>query len=468
VEYVNPLGEEKVYKLLIKFSLPAIVGMMVNAIYNIVDRIYIGNSSSLGANGIAGITISFPIMIILMALGILFGVGGATLFSMKLGEKKIEEAETALGNAFVMLLLAGFLFMILGQITLKPILIAFGASNTVLPYAISYMRVIFFGAVFQVVSMGLNNFMRADGNPKLAMLTMFLGAGTNIVLDPIFIYVFNMGMEGAALATIISQGFSFIWVVSYFLGKRCRIKLKLSCMKLRLDFIVRIISLGLPGFALQVASSILNAVLNNNLYLYGGDIAVSGMGVVNSLQTLLIMPVIGMNQGVQPIISFNFGAKKYDRVKTAVKLAISVATIIVILGFILTRMIPKQLVTLFNDNIKLVEFGVQALLIWFLLLPLIGFQIIAANFFQAIGRSKSAMFLTLTRQVIILIPSIILFPKIWGLNGLLYAGPFSDFIASILTGIWFYFGLKKLSATAQNNEPLNHLKLSTQDLDDSI
>ncbi|MDF2951661.1 MAG: family efflux transporter [Anaerocolumna sp.] len=279
MEYVNPLGEEKVYKLLIKFSLPAIVGMMVNAIYNIVDRIYIGNSSSLGANGIAGITISFPIMIILMALGILFGVGGATLFSMKLGEKKIEEAETALGNAFVMLLLAGFLFMILGQITLKPILIAFGASNTVLPYAISYMRVIFFGAVFQVVSMGLNNFMRADGNPKLAMLTMFLGAGTNIVLDPIFIYVFNMGMEGAALATIISQGFSFIWVVSYFL------------------------------FALQVASSILNAVLNNNLYLYGGDIAVSGMGVVNSLQTLLIMPVIGMNQGVQPIISFNFGAK---------------------------------------------------------------------------------------------------------------------------------------------------------------
>lgn len=468
MEYVNPLGEEKVYKLLIKFSLPAIVGMTVNSIYNIVDRIYIGNSSTLGANGIAGITISFPIMIILMALGILFGVGGATLFSMKLGEKKNEEAETALGNAFVMLLIAGFLFMILGQIFLEPILIAFGASNTVLPYAVDYMRVIFFGAIFQVVSMGLNNFMRADGNPKLAMLTMFLGAGTNIVLDPIFIYTFDMGMAGAALATIISQGLSFIWVISYFVGKRCRIKLKLSCLKLRFDFITRIISLGLPGFALQVASSILNAVLNSNLYLYGGDIAVSGMGVVNSIQTLLIMPVIGMNQGVQPIISFNFGAKKYDRVKTAVNLAIFVSTIIVIIGFILTRMIPKQLVTLFNDNIKLVEFGVQALLIWFLLLPLIGFQIIAANFFQAIGRSKSAMFLTLTRQVIILIPSIIIFPKIWGLQGLLYAGPFSDFIASILTGTWFYFGLKRLSNSTVKNEPLDNLKLSIQEVDDSL
>ncbi|MDF2610649.1 MAG: family efflux transporter [Lachnospiraceae bacterium] len=465
MEYVNPLGEEKVYKLLLKFSLPAIVGMLVNSIYNIVDRIYIGNSSELGANGIAGITIGFPIMIILMALGILFGVGGSTLFSMKLGEKKIEDAETALGNAFVLLLIAGFLFMILGQIFLEPILLAFGASKTVLPYSIEYMRVIFFGAIFQVVSMGLNSFMRADGNPKLAMWTMFLGAGTNIVLDPIFIYVFHMGMAGAALATIISQAFSFIWVISYFIGKHSKMKLKLSRMKLRFEYIARITSLGLPGFALQVASSFLNAVLNNNLYLYGGDIAVSGMGVVNSLQALLIMPVIGLNQGVQPIISFNYGAKKYDRVKTAVKLAMSVATGIVILGFIITRLFPNQMIQLFNDNAKLVEFGVQALSIWFLMLPLIGFQIIAANFFQAIGRSKSAMFLTLTRQVIILIPSIIIFPRIWGLTGILYAGPFSDILASLLTGTWFYFGIRRLDLTAPKNEPVDHIKLVTQEFE---
>lgn len=452
MEHANPLGEEKVSKLLAKFSIPAIVGMMVNALYNIVDRIYIGNSPDLGANGIAGITIGFPIMIILLALGILFGIGGATLFSIKLGEKKKDEAENALGNSFTMLVIVGFIYMILGQIFLRPLLSLFGASETILPYSMKYMRVIFFGAVFQLVSMGMNNYIRADGNPKLAMYTMFLGAGTNIILDPIFIYIFKMGMAGAAWATIISQFFSFVWVTAYFLGKNSKNKLRLKYMKPKYNIVKKIVSLGLPGFSLQVASSLLNLTLNKSLMYYGGDIAVSGMGIINSVQTILLMPIIGLNQGVQPIISFNYGAKKFERVKTAAKLALKTATIIVAVGFVITRIFPTQIVSMFNRESELLKFTSKSLQSWFLCLPVVGFQIIGANFFQAIGRSKTAMFLTLTRQIILLIPALIIFPRIWGLGGLLYAAPFADFFSFLLTATFFFYNIKRFDKSSTDSK----------------
>ena len=444
MENTNPLGEEKVSKLLIKFSVPAVVGMMINALYNIIDRIYIGNAKDLGTNGIAGITIGFPIMIILLAVGILFGVGGSTLFSIRLGQKKPEDADKALGNSFFLLMISGFLIMILGEIFLEPLLILFGASKEVLPYSMEYMRVILLGSVFQVISMGINNFIRADGNPKLAMYTMFLGAGTNIILDPIFIFVFKMGVSGAALATILSQLFSAIWVVSYFLGKRSKHKLSLKNIKPVFHIVTKIISLGIPGFAMQVANSLLNAILNRNLNFYGGDIAVTGMGVINSIQTILIMPVIGINQGVQPIISFNFGAKKPDRVKQAVRQAIIAATIIVSIGYIIVRLFPTQLISFFNRDEELLAFGKSALVSWMLFLPVVGFQAIGSSFFQAIGHSASAMFLTLSRQFIFLIPALIIFPKIWGITGLMYSAAFADIFSAIITGIWFYFGMKNL------------------------
>ena len=279
MEYANPLGEEKISKLLIKYSVPAIVGMVVNSLYNVVDRIFIGNCPDLGSNGLAGITVGFPIMIILMSMGNLFGVGGATLFSIRLGENKKREAQDALGNAFAMLIISGLVFMVLGQIFLEPILSLFGTSETVLPYSVEYMRIIFFGAVFQVVSMGMNNFIRADGNPNIAMLTMFMGAGINIVLDPIFIFVFKMGMTGAALATILAQLISATWVVSYFLGKRCNHRLELKYMNLKASIIARITLMGLPGFSISLANSLMNAILNKSLLVYGGDIAISGMGI---------------------------------------------------------------------------------------------------------------------------------------------------------------------------------------------
>lgn len=452
----NPLGTDKISTLLIRFSIPAIVGMLVSALYNIVDRIFIGNAADIGKNGLAGITIGFPLMLITLAMGVLFGVGGATLFSMRLGQKREEEAEKVLGNSFVLLVLSGTAYMIFGQVFLEPLLKLFGASETILPYSMDYMRIIFFGVVFQMLSMGLNHFIRADGSPKIAMYTMFLGAGTNIVLDPLFIYVFKMGMGGAAWATIIAQGISATWVVLYFFGKRSRIKFHVKNFVLSRPIVIKIMSLGLPGFLLQLAGSLLNTLLNRNLLMYGGDVAVSGMGVINSIQTLLLMPIIGLNQGVQPLVSFNFGAEKYDRVKKAIKLAMIAATVIVSFGFIITRLFPKQLVSMFNQDPELLAFGDMAIYSWFLMLPLVGFQIIGANFFQAIGRSKSAMFLTLTRQIIFLIPAVLLFPRIWGIQGLLYAAPFADVLSTLLTGTFFFMVMKDLTKLHHNTnqEPL--------------
>lgn len=290
----------------------------------------------------------------------------------------------------------------------------------------------------------MNNFIRADGNPNIAMMTMFLGAGINIVLDPLFIYVFKMGMAGAALATILSQMISSTWVICYFLRKSSRSKLRLKYMKLKMSIVVKIVSLGLPGFLLQLSNSLLNIVLNKSLLIYGGDIAVSGMGVINSLQTLFLMPVVGIRQGSQPIISFNFGAKKNNRVKETVRIAIIAGTVIVTVCYIMVRLFPRQLIALFNQEIELLDFAESALLSWFLCAPVIGFQMIASNFFQAIDKPKTATFLTLTRQVIFLIPALLIFSKFWGLRGLLHAAPFADFFSAFITGIWFFFEIKDL------------------------
>lgn len=447
-EHTNPLGTEPIFKLLMRFSIPAIVGMMVNALYNVVDRIFIGNSPSIGANGIAGITIAFPIMIILIALGVLFGIGGATLFSIRLGQKRNEEAEEVLFTSFLLLSGGGLLFLTLGQIFMPTILRLFGASEQVLPYASSYLRVILMGSVFGVTSMGLNHFIRADGNPKVAMLSMFLGAGTNIILDPIFIYILDWGMAGAALATIISQSLSFIWVLSYFLGKRSRVKLRLGKHRFRLSVVRSIIALGFPPFTLQIMSSILNVILNKTLIFHGGDLGIAAMGIVHSLQTLLFMPVIGINQGVQPLISFNFGAKQYDRVKEAAKLGILSATTVILVGYAVTQLFPRTMVGMFNQDPALLSLGVYALRRWFLLTPLVGYQVIAGNFFQAIGKSKIALTLTLSRQGLFLIPAILLFAHFYGMQGILWAAPVADALSTLMTSLFFFRGMRDLEKKA--------------------
>jgi putative MATE family efflux protein len=450
--YENPLGVEKTSVLLREFSIPAIVGMMVSALYNVVDRIYIGNAPDIGSQGLAGITIGFPIMILQLAIALLFGIGGATLFAIKLGEKKLEEADGILGNTFALLLISGFLFMLFGISFHKPLLRLFGASENVLPYAMDYMRIIFFGSMFHMTSLGMNHMMRANGKPNLAMITMFAGAGTNIILDPIFIFGFKMGIAGAAWATIISQAVSMTWVVGNFLRKKNRHRIQFRLMKLRWSNVRRIAALGTPSFVLQSTNSVLHVILNQSLFKHGGDIAISAMGIVNSVQTILLMPITGLNQGLQTIISFNFGARKYDRIKQAERQAMTVATIIVVVGWMLTRLFPTQIVSMFNRESELLKLGSYALKTWFWMLPVVGFQILGANFFQAIGRPLSAMTLTLTRQVLLLIPAIIVFSRLWGLEGLLFAAPFADGLAAVITGLRFRIGIRSLGQEVKESK----------------
>ncbi|AOY74929.1 MATE family efflux transporter [Clostridium formicaceticum] len=437
------LGEEKVLKLLLKFSIPAIIGMLVNALYNVVDRIFIGNG--VGSLGIAGITIGFPIMLFIMACGMLIGLGANALISIKLGEGKKEEAERILGNALVLLIGISLAISIVGSIFLEPLLKIFGASEAVLPYAREYLQIILWGAVFQSIGFGMNNFIRAEGNPKIAMYTMLIGALLNTALDPLFIFVFNWGIRGAALATIISQAVSSVWVLYHFLGGRSTLKIRAANLKLHIPTVNKIAALGSAPFAMQIAASFLNVLMNRALTTYGGDVAISGMGVITSIITLILMPIFGINQGVQPIIGYNYGACKFDRVKEALKLGILGATIIVMIGFVGTRLFPEQMVAFFNrEDAELIAFGTRAIKIFMVFLPIIGFQVVSASYFQAIGKPKQAAFLTLSRQVIFLIPALLILPKIFGLDGVLMAGPLADLLSSILTGIWIIVELKNL------------------------
>ncbi|MBS4536361.1 MATE family efflux transporter [Clostridium sp. D2Q-14] len=438
------LGNEPVGKLLLKFSIPAIIGMMVNALYNTIDRIYIGKS--MGELGLAGITIGFPIMIIIMAFSMLIGLGATSLISIKLGEHKKDEAEKILGNATVLLFLISLIISILGLVFLNPLLKLFGASETVLPYSQAYLRIILSGAIFQTIGFGMNNFIRAEGNPRTAMLTMLIGAVLNIILDPIFIFVFDLGIRGAAFATILSQAIAAIWVLSYFFGGKSSLNIYISNFKLKLPIVGKILAIGSAPFLMQVASSGINALLNNSLQTYGGDTAIAAFGIINSVTMFILMPIFGINQGAQPIIGYNYGAKQYDRVKSTLKLAILGATFITITGYIATRVFPETIISFFGGEDKnLVNIAKNGLNVFLFMLPIIGMQIVSSNYFQAVGKPKHAMFLSLSRQVLFLIPSILILPRFFELKGVWMAAPVSDVLASIITGIWITLEMKKLN-----------------------
>lgn len=437
------LGEEKILSLIIKFSIPAIIGMLVNALYNIVDRIFIGNG--VGSDGIAGAAIGFPIMLIMMAFNMLIGLGANSLVAIRLGEQKKKEAEQIMGNAFVLLVALSLVITVLGLVFLDPLLKLFGASEAVLPYAKVYMRIILWGSVFQAIGMGMNNFIRSEGNPRMAMVTMLIGAILNTILDPLFIFVFNLGMAGAAYATVISMAVSAAWVLYHFIYGKSVLKLHVKNFKLNPDVIVKILAIGAAPFMMQFAASILNAIMNKSLSTYGGDVAVSAMSAVMSITMLFLMPIFGINQGVQPIIGYNYGAQKYDRVKEALKLGIVAATIVVIFGFVITRLFPVQLISIFNaKDAELIAFGSHALQVFLIFMPIIGFQIVSSNYFQAVGKPVQAGLLSLSRQVLILIPAMLILPRFFGVEGVLYAGPLSDLVSSVITGLFLYFELKHL------------------------
>lgn len=446
------LASEDVKKLLISFSIPSIVGMLVNALYTIVDRVFIGNMPGAGEYAITGVGLTLPINNIIMAFGMLIAVGAAASSSIKMGEKRKDKAENILGNAFFLLLVEGIALSIVCLIFDDQILKVFGASENTLPYARSYMTIILLGVPFNILANGMNNLIRAEGSPKISMYTMLLGAILNTILDPIFIFVFNMGVQGAAIATIISQIASCIWVLWYYFGGKSLLKIKKENMKLNPKVIKTIVSIGMAPFAMQIAASIISVLSNRSLKLYGGDLAIGAMTVVNSVSMLIMMPIFGINQGAQPILGFNYGAHEYKRVRGTLKHAIIFASTICIFGFFMVQLFPENIIRFFNSSGGLIDVGVPGIRIFLSMLPVIGFQVISSNFFQAIGRAKISMFLSMTRQVIFLIPLLLILPKIGGLGltGVWLAGPTADALASIVTFILLMRELKILNKKEKN------------------
>ncbi len=443
----NELGTKPIGELLLKFSVPAIVGMLVNALYNIVDRIYIGRLTPLAMTGIG---LSLPFMTLLMGFGMLIGIGGAARISIRLGEKREDLAEKILGNAVTLLVLIMAVVTVVGLTYKTPLLYFFGASDATIHYAESYITVILMGTILQGLGFGLNNIIRAEGSPQIAMYTMLIGAITNIILDPLFIFVFDLGIQGAAIATVISQGVSAVWVLHYFTSGNSKLKFHVRNLKLDADIVLSIITIGISPFSMQVAASIVTIVSNNALKTHGGDIAISAMTVINAVAIFFLMPIFGLNQGSQPIIGYNYGAKNYARVKKALLLAIGAATAVCIVAFILTQFFTTFMIGLFNNDPTLVEVTKRGMRIYLCMMPIIGFQIISANFFQATGQAPKAMFLSLLRQVIVLIPMLLILPNLFGLglDGVWLSGPIADFTASVLTFAFLMHAIWKLNKNA--------------------
>ena len=429
------LGSERIRTLLIKYSVPAIIGMLVNSLYNIVDRIFIGNIKDVGPLAITGLGVTMPIMTVILAFGMLVGLGTTTNISIRLGEGRRDLAEKLLGNAVTLAVIVGILIMVVGQLFADKILLLFGASERTLVYAEAYIRIILIGAIPNMLSFSLNHTIRGDGNPKISARIMAIGCITNIILDALFIFKLNMGIRGAATATIISQTLTMFMTLSYYLGEKSNLKIKKENLKLNSQLVKMIFGIGMSPFAMQIAASFVQVISNNALKNYGGDLAIGAMTTIMSIAMLFLMPIFGINQGSQPIIGFNYGAGKFDRVKKTYFASVSVATIILIVGWMLVMISPEPMIAIFNKDSELMNITVHGIRLQMLMMPVVGISVTGSNFIQSVGKAKVSMALSLLRQVIILIPAIIILPKLFGLGltGVWLAQPLADFVAAIIT-----------------------------------
>jgi putative MATE family efflux protein len=427
------LEEEPVARLLWSFSLPAIVGLLSQALYNAIDRIFVGQA--MGDDAIAGVAVAFPFTLILVAFGQLFGFGAGALVSLRLGEGDRLAAERILGHAAALLVLTAVILTPLAFFTVDPLLQLFGASPDIMPYARPYLQIIILGSVSQLLSFGLNAVIRGEGNPRVAMLTMLISVALNAVLAPLFIFGFGWGMRGAAWATVFSQTAAAVWVAAYFFSAQSLLKLRIPSLRLHGSVCRQILFIGSPMCAVQLAATVLLSVMYHQLNRYGGDLAISVMGIVYVWMMLIAMPVFGVNQGAQPIIGYNYGAKRYDRVKKTLLTAILAASAITVIGFLVTNLFPTSIIRLFDrENPDLAELGAHALHVALAMMPIIGFQVVSANYFQAVGKPLYALLLTLSRQVLLLFPALYILPCFFQLDGVWLSLPASDFLSSLLTG----------------------------------
>ena len=445
----NPLGVEPVGKLLLAFSVPSIVACLVNSVYNIVDQIFIGQG--VGYLGNAATTVSFPVMTIVVAFATLLGSGGSAYAAIKLGEKDEKEANLTMNNLFSLSIVVGIGIALLGLIFLEPMLRVFGATDTVMPYAKDYASIILIGVPFNVLGITMSNMARTDGNPRLSMYGILIGAGLNTILDPIYIFVFHWGVKGAAIATITSQILSAC-ILCYYFWKHGNMRFELKLMKPVGRVCGRSITLGASSGITQLVACVMQVVMNNSLVYYGnlsevtGDVALSAMGIVMKIVMILGSFCIGIGVGSQPILGYNYGAAKYDRIRATYGRAVIAATVSISIGWLICQLAPHLILSLFGKgNAQFTQFAVRCMRIYLGGIFCAGFQIVSTNYFQATGQPLKASVLSMLRQLILLIPLLLILPLFFGLDGILYAGPIADMGSAVIVACFVIPEMRKLN-----------------------
>lgn len=438
------LGQKPVGSLLAQYALPAIVAMTASSLYNIIDRASIGQV--VGADAINGLTVTFPFMNLSGAFGAAVGVGASTCISVKLGQRDYQTAEHLLGNTVTLNLIVGFLFMAVSLVFLDPILRFFGASDVTLPYAREFMEVILAGNMITHMYFGMNAVLRASGKPRHAMYATLFTVFMNIILVVCFVWWFRWGIRGAALATVTSQTLALCWQMWVFSDKRELLHLKRGIYRLKANLVRNIISIGISPFLMNATACVIVIFMNNQFKRYGGDMAVGAYGIANTMGMLFFMFVIGINQGMQPIAGYNYGAKKYDRMMRCLNLSILSATAVMTFGWLLAMLFPGAMARIFTTDQTQIQMAAEGIRLNMVLFPVIGFQAVITNFFQCIGRVKISIFLSLSRQLLFLLPLVLVLPLFWGLRGVWVSLPASDGVASVVTAIVMWRYMSKIKA----------------------
>lgn len=438
------LGTMPIGKLMVSMAVPSVAAQLINVLYNIVDRVYIGHIEGYGDMALTGVGVTFPIITLISAFSAFAGMGGAPLASIRLGKKDYKGAEQILGNSAGMLLIFSVALTVFFQIFKTPVLYAFGASDNIIGYARDYITIYLIGTVFVQLALGLNTFISGQGQAKTAMLSVLIGAVTNIVLDPILIFGFHMGVKGAALATILSQALSAAWVVRFLTSAKSVIRLRLPEMRLRAKVIGQIGSLGISPFIMQATESLVSVTLNSGLQRYGGDLYVGTMSIMTSVMQLIVIPIQGVAQGVQPIISYNYGAGNASRVRDAFRrlVTICLAGTLLLAGAAVIR--PEIYARIFTDNQALIELTCEVMPVYFLGITIFGIQSACQCTFLALGQAKVSLFIALLRKVILLVPLAIILPKFMGVMGIYRAEPIADIISVITTATLFTITFRKI------------------------
>ncbi|WP_281532002.1 MATE family efflux transporter [Anaerocolumna aminovalerica] len=444
MEQNSNMGTEKISKLMLRLSLPTIIAQVINVLYNIVDRMYVGHIPEVGANTLTGLGVSAPLILIVSAFSMFVGGGGAPLAAIALGKNDKEEAEKILGTGTVILIILSIALTIGVFIFKEPLLYLFGASDATFPYANEYTTIYLLGTLFVQFALGLNLFITCQGKTKIAMFSVLIGAITNIILDPILIYGFNMGVRGAAIATVFSQALSAAFVVAFLVSNKSIIRIRFKYLKLNAQYAIKTLSLGVSSFTMQVTESAILIVFNNGLLKYGGDIYVGTMTIMQSVMQLLTIPIQGLIQGTQPIVSYNYGAGKYDRLKETMKLSLKITVGATAGYYVLVFFFPHLFARIFTSEADLLNLVAKILPIFMGGMWLFGVQMTSQMFFVGTGQAGKSLFIALLRKVILLIPMAIILPNFFGVMGVFYSEPIADLISASTSGFLLFYSLKKL------------------------